>query len=546
MQKREIGLKGLTLRAADESDPHTIEGLAVPFGDVIDTWDGQETFDPDCEFQGLDTAKLCYQHDELIGAIRSAEPKEDGLHITASIADTATGRDVLALLDSGALDSLSVGFIPVTDEKDQYGITHRKAVRLLETSLVSWPAYEAAKLTDHRDAENTEPPTNPTNKKEEPPMENENEEDRLAKIEEQTRSMQAAIAKLPTSAAPKAEVGGEFRSAGEYVKAFAAGDPTAIETMTEARDFIATGDSGNTTTWLADLLRLVDSRRKIANIISHAALPDKGMTLSYNAIASNGLTVSKHKEGEALPFGKITIGTESVPVTTAGGYTELSRETIDRSSVPMLDTALKALTLAYAKNTEQTLRDYLYGEIASMRDAASGANNIEASKELAKMEPYDWADLIVDAADELDARGANLVRLGVSTDVYKALIRLQTTGDRFLDISGQGVNQLGTIDVTGITGSLMRVPVQLLPGAPAATAAFIDPEAVTFWEAGGPAQLTNSDAKTLTDAYSVYGYMAVGTTFADGLLPIKFAAAAAATTAPATTPSDSGTGTEGK
>ena len=106
---------------------------------IIDTWDGQETFDPDCVFDDVDSAKLSYEHGETIGRITNAEPREDGLHITARISDTQRGRDAVALLRDGALDSLSVGFIPIESETDKQGITHRKRVRLLETSVVSWP-----------------------------------------------------------------------------------------------------------------------------------------------------------------------------------------------------------------------------------------------------------------------------------------------------------------------------------------------------------------------------------------------------------------------
>ena len=78
--------------------------------------------------------------------------------MTARIADTQQGRDAVALLDEGALDSLSVGFVPIEDRKDKDGVTHRRKVRLLETSLVSWPAYENAKLTNHRNNNQEETP----------------------------------------------------------------------------------------------------------------------------------------------------------------------------------------------------------------------------------------------------------------------------------------------------------------------------------------------------------------------------------------------------
>ena len=116
--KHEIGLRGMCLRAAEEGDGRTLEGVAVPYDSIISTWDGAETFDPDCVFDESESAKLCYQHGELIGRITGAQPQEDGLHITAHTSDTQRGRDVVALLRDGALDSLSVGFLPIEDETD--------------------------------------------------------------------------------------------------------------------------------------------------------------------------------------------------------------------------------------------------------------------------------------------------------------------------------------------------------------------------------------------------------------------------------------------
>lgn len=43
--KREIGFRGVCLRSADDGDGRTLEGVAVPYGQIIDTWDGAETFD---------------------------------------------------------------------------------------------------------------------------------------------------------------------------------------------------------------------------------------------------------------------------------------------------------------------------------------------------------------------------------------------------------------------------------------------------------------------------------------------------------------------
>lgn len=513
------------IQRRDDGDGRTIDGIAVPFGDVIDTFDGLECFDQDTRFDGLENAKLCYQHGELVGKITGAQSRDDGLHITARVADTQTGNEMLNLIDCGALDSMSVGFIPVKDSVDDDGVTHRREVRLLETSVVSWPAYENAKITDHRDKRSAQRDQEKGNT-----MAEENNtmiddlNGRLDSIEETQRSMQATIAK---NQAPKDNpvIGSQYRSAADYLKALEHGEDGAATLLRRTRDLISTGDTGNTAQWITDQIRLITQRRKVTDLLTHAALPATGMSMEYNLVASDSTTAGEQeKEADPLAFGKITFATASVPVKTYGGYTTLSRQVIDRSTTPMLNTALTALTNAYAKATENAVRKYVYDLIASMRDGAS-ANPLPASKTLTNLNIDDWTGIIIDASEEMDDRNATLGSLVVSSDVLKSLVALKDNNSRALDLSGSGADQIGSFDVTGIAGTLMRVPVRLLPKAPAGTAAFLDPSAITVWESGGPTQLTDGDPTKLTNDYSVYGYMAIGATFSDGILPIKFGSA---------------------
>ena len=517
IEKREIAWKGLTLRSADDAGASTVEGVAVPFGDIIDTWDGAETFDCDCSFDGLDEAKLCFEHGETIGRITKAESTDDGLHITARISDTARGRDAMTLIRDGVLDSFSVGFIPLESQKDRDGITHRRKVRLLETSIVSWPAYQNAKMTKS---------AAPAVEQRKETMENNNElMDLIQSMQEEQRGIKAEISKMGAKPA-SAAIGAAYRSHGEYMQALARGDEQAMTVMKECRELISTKDTGNTATWIADDLKLIEERRKVSQLLAHDTLPATGMSMEYHVVTSDTTAVGKQEtEGSELSFGKVTFGTKTADINTYGGYTTLSRQTIERSTTPMLNTALKALNNAYAKSTENAVRTYLYDLIKSQRDATDNPNNITAPAALNDMTTDQWAGLILDAAEVMDDRNAAMTRLGVSKDVALALIKLKDSGNRFMDISGKGSDTIGAFDVTGEVGDLMRVPVYLLPKAPTGTAAFIDPTAVTVWESGGPTQLSNTDPVNIVDNYSVYGYMAVAATFTDGLLPVKFAAA---------------------
>ncbi|RYQ16983.1 HK97 family phage prohead protease [Bifidobacterium pseudolongum] len=516
MQTRHIDIAGIQLRDTQDGDGLTLTGIAVPFGRELDMWPGTaEVIDDDCDFGARDV-KLAREHGALIGRVTEQKREADGLHITARIADTAQGREVADLVRAGVYDAFSIGFKPVensVENRDDRTIVHRRAVELFEVSVTGIPAYVDAKITGQRDITET-----PTIK--EDTMDN-GTETRMDAIDDEIRAIKTALAEHEPAA--PAKIGEAYRSEGDYLKALAKGDAEARDLMLATRDLIATGDTGNTVSWIADDLKLIEQRRKVMNILTHDTLPATGMTLEYNVVSSDTTTAAKQaSEGTALNFGKVKFGTKSADIDTYGGYTTLSRQVIERSTTPMLNTALKALRNAYAKATENAVRTYLYDLIAAQRDATSNANNITTKSALAAMTPDEWAGIIMDAAEIMDDRNTSLTRLAVSKDVALALIKLKDSGNRFMDISGKGSDTLGSFDLTGVVGDLMRVPVYILPAATAGTACFIDPEAVTVWESGGPTQLSDGDPTKLTENYSVYGYMAVGATNTDGLLPIKF------------------------
>lgn len=537
MEARTLNVTGLRLRdtgdTGDTGDGMTLEGVAVPFNQRYALFsDYAEVIDPDCDFGTRKTVKVSREHGDLIGKLTDMRSEADGLHVVAKLADTASGREAAELVREGVYDGFSIGFRPVEnrviDSDDGVTEVHRRKVDLFEVAVTGIPAYPAAEITSQRSQTTT---TN--NESEAPSMGNDNEQrdvnERLEAFGEELRGIKATMAAGIQTTAP-AELGGEFRTAGDYLKALSdernAGHAAAIDLMRQTRDQIVTGDTGNTVAWITDDLRLIEQRRKVTNILTRDTLPATGMSMEYNVVSEDTTAAAKQTaEGAALTFGKVKFGTKTAEINTYGGYTTLSRQVIDRSTTPMLNTALKALNNAYAKATENAVRTYLYDLIKSQRDAAQNPNNITAPAALNVMTPDQWAGLILDAAEVMDDRNAAMTRLGVSKDVALALIKLKDSGNRFMDISGKGGDTIGAFDLTGVVGDLMRVPVYLLPKAPDGTAAFIDPTAVTVWESGGPTQLSNTDPVNIVDNYSVYGYMAVAATFTDGLLPVKFAAA---------------------
>lgn len=76
---------------------------------------------------------------------------DDGLSFEVDLPDTQAARDVRELVRRGDLDGGSFGFVPGADkwERAQDGLqvrTHTSVKRLLDASIVTYPAYEGTEV----------------------------------------------------------------------------------------------------------------------------------------------------------------------------------------------------------------------------------------------------------------------------------------------------------------------------------------------------------------------------------------------------------------
>lgn len=156
-----LGLHGIELRA----DGRTITGIAAPFGQPTQIRDQLGTYTEVIERgafartiaeRGPDRVKLLAQHDATALPIgRATLLREDpaGLYAEFRVAATPRGDEALQLVREGALDGLSIGFVTIRDSWSSDSATrYLLEVKLLEVSLVSWPAYDGARVTAVREA----------------------------------------------------------------------------------------------------------------------------------------------------------------------------------------------------------------------------------------------------------------------------------------------------------------------------------------------------------------------------------------------------------
>lgn len=104
--------------------------------------------------RGLDGVKLLYQHDvrEPIGRWLSVREDATGLFVEGELQlQVARAAEVWALLRSGILDGLSIGFRAMRADRNRAGgHRHLTEIDLWEVSLVTFPMQPGARVTEVR------------------------------------------------------------------------------------------------------------------------------------------------------------------------------------------------------------------------------------------------------------------------------------------------------------------------------------------------------------------------------------------------------------
>ena len=144
-----------TIELRAEGDGNTFTGYAAVFNSPSEPLPFTEVIAPGAFKRSLrsrNDVKLLFNHDsgQVLASTRSNTLKleEDarGLKVTATLPDTTTGRDLRELISKGIIDAMSFGFtVPAGgDSWSSDGQTRTlKSVRLIEASIVAWPAYTA-------------------------------------------------------------------------------------------------------------------------------------------------------------------------------------------------------------------------------------------------------------------------------------------------------------------------------------------------------------------------------------------------------------------
>lgn len=154
MTKRETRAVEADFEIREIGDGMTFVGYAAKFNSRSENLGGfVETITPGAFKRSLrsrNDVKLLVNHDSgrVLASTRSGtlrlEEDAVGLKVEADLPNTSDGRDMAELLRRGDLSSMSFGFTVMKDTWNAEGSERSlESVRLFETSIVAFPAYQA-------------------------------------------------------------------------------------------------------------------------------------------------------------------------------------------------------------------------------------------------------------------------------------------------------------------------------------------------------------------------------------------------------------------
>jgi HK97 family phage prohead protease/HK97 family phage major capsid protein len=479
-------------------EERTITGLAVPYGQDANIGGAyMERFVPGA-ISDVTDVKLFYGHEEPIGKVLTGRDTDAGYEITAKVSDTARGNEVMTLMRDGVLNKFSVGFVPLESERDGSTVTRTK-VSLKEVSVVPFPAFAGANITEVREDGGTPAETSEPQPEQDNSMP-ENIELDVRAVQDEVAELRRVVEAGQTVATP-APLGAEFRSQGEFAKALVAGD---IKAQEFARTASTSADAAVVAPWFGYINTLIANNRPTVSAFSRAALPATGLTVEYSKIDANTLDVDvQDPENEALAFGNLTFETVSTPVKTYGGYTSFSRQYVERSQVNTLDQVFQGLALAYAGASNGALVTAIGAlDYTGKTFDADGGTASSLAEGIANGAAYIFTNT-----------GLRPEFILTGTDGYVKLAKVAAGDGRPVLLSdGNGFNNIGTANIPGLSGSVFGLPIIVDPAIGAGVVYMANSNAViTMESAGAPVRLTDGDITTLTDSVSVYGYMAIAT-----------------------------------
>ncbi len=431
--------------AAGDTEPR-ISGIAAPYGVDAEVSTGQRVriLSGALPTEGK-MPRLVIEHDtsRVVGVVDMREETDAGMLFSARIADTAEGRDLIALLKMQALDSVSVG-LSVTDYEMDGKTMLVKAAAWEELSVVYQPAFPQAQITQIA-ASNPEDDETPTDTEEN-------------NVSTESTPVEAAAAETPVPTIPvyaTARKDVKLPTAVEYLSAAIAGG-SAWHDMSQALraaapDVVTTDTPGILPTPIVGpVYNNFVGRRPVVDAIGVKAMPAGGKVFIRPEVTTH-TSIGASLAEMSNQSGTLVVFNNQVTKQIFGGYVNVSEADLDWSDPAVLSIILDDMARIYANATDNYAADQLTA-------GASTTSNFTAAS---ANDPAYWASWVAaSAATILSASNGNLpTHLFLSPGIWQDLLALSDTSDRPLFPQIGPMNAYGNLTVGSTAGNAFGLQV---------------------------------------------------------------------------------------
>jgi len=428
--------------SADDSQPsRTITGIAVPWDVVANLSNdvGPVKFLKGSISVDGPMPKLLEFHDDtrVIGRVTERVSSDEGLMFSATLSKTRAADDAMALLEDGSISAVSIGAIPLKFKRVD-GVMEVSEARMIELSLVSFPAYADAEIQSVYAS--AEEPEEIPEEEESPPQPS--EEDAMS----EPTTVEAAIATQPIYATAKKTV--KMPTAGEYLQAaIAGGDQWRAfhEVLKAAAPDVSLADGAGVLPEIivGGVYNSFIGMRPVVDAVGVRSMPASGSTFIRPKVTTHNSVGAQSPDNTTLTASTFVISAETVTKGTYGGYVNISEQIISWSDPSMLTALLDDMGRIYMNETDSV----------ACTDLVAGATTTQAFAD--PTEPADWLAWIGAASTTIltASNGNNPNHLFVSADVFGDLIALSDSTGRPLFPNLNAQNAFGEIAVTTDVGT---------------------------------------------------------------------------------------------
>ena len=501
----------ISLTAAD-SQSRTISGQIVTWGEQGNTSAGPTIFASD-SIKFNKGIKLLLEHDRTrpIGKLIAHEITDSGIVATFKIAETTAGNDALVEAATGMRDGFSVGVkVDAWDNKDGVMVISKSSI--IETSLVTDPAIDSARVAEVAASEDsvTSEEVTDTNKQPEGEQVSDTTVPEAPAVNEAVEATNVEAAAAPKPAFYTTPRINKNLTAGQFLEAnikAAMGDDEA-KTVVKATNDTSTNTGLTLAPHLNEFITTSIDGRPAVDAVSRGVLPASGMSFTIPKLGTAPTVDGDSTEGEALGGTEMASTYITVDVKKAAGLQTISWELLDRSSPAFYDELIKELNYAYAKATDRALVAVL---------AANGTQGSTQAATIAGLKAF----IGKETPAAYLAAGKFAKNLIANTAWWETIISAEDTTNRPLFTAAQPSNAPGNVGVQSLTGTVMGQNLYVDPHMSVTTliddsAFLVVPEAVTFFEA----PKTQVQVQALANGrlqVAVYGYYAIATKVGAGI-----------------------------